>query len=80
MWVLFGLFFMSSYFYHLDLHNKTCAQLVLHKQIYDEKDMQKLDWKSDLPWFSYGYWSWIFVDFLIGYIGPSQLCALLSVE
>ena len=25
---------------------------------------QKVDWKLNLSWFSYGYWKCIFVDFL----------------
>ena len=31
--------------------------------------LQKSDWKSDLPWLSFGYWKVMFVVFLIGYIG-----------
>jgi hypothetical protein len=30
--VLFGLFFMFSNFYQLDLHNKTCVVLVIHNE------------------------------------------------
>ena len=32
------------------------------------KHMKKLDWKSDLPCFSYGYWNCMFLDFVTGYI------------
>jgi hypothetical protein len=32
------------------------------------KHLQKLDWKSDLSYLSYGYWKCMFVDFLTTYI------------
>ena len=45
------------------------------------KHMPKQDWKSGLPWFAYGYETFVFVDFLAGYIcRSSQLCSLPSVE
>ena len=32
--------------------------------------VQKLDCKLDLPYFSCDHWKFMFVDFLIAYIGP----------
>jgi hypothetical protein len=50
---LFGLFFMLSNFYQLDLHNRAFVVLFSNPTM---KRLQKMDWKSDLPWLSYGYW------------------------
>ena len=36
-----------------------------------KEHLQKPYWKSDLPWFSYDYRKFMFVDFLIGYTGRS---------
>ena len=50
----------------LDLHNKTHVCTCK----FTMKHMRKPDWKSDLPLFSYGNRKCMFVDFLIGNIGP----------
>ena len=45
------------------------------------KHLQKPDWKVDLPWFSYGYQTCVFVGFFMNWIHMSSLlCLLLSVE
>ena len=36
---------------------------------YTMKHLQKLDWKSDFPWFSYGRWKHMNVGFLTEHIG-----------
>ena len=36
------------------------------------KHQKKLDWKADLPWFSYNYWKCTFVELLAEYMGPSN--------
>ena len=51
-------------FYRLDLYNKTRVALAnLHC---------KNQWKLALPYFCYGYRKRMFVDFLIGYMLPSN--------
>ena len=44
------------------------------------KRLQKPDWKSVLLLSSYGYRKCMFVDFLIGYIGPPNCVHYLSVQ
>ena len=68
-------FSMFSIFYWLDSHNQT--RVVIPNLRW--KPLQKPDWKLDLPWLSYGYQKCIWVDFVLGYNGSSQLCALWSV-
>ena len=62
MWVLLGSFFTFSNFYRLESHSKKCVALA------------NLLWnickKLHPPLSSYGYWKCMFVDFLIGYVGP----------
>jgi hypothetical protein len=75
MWVLFGLFFTFSNFYQLDSHYKT--RVAFSKPLM--KNLQKLDWKLDLPLFSYGtYRKCMYVDFSTGdIIGPPN-CATIE--
>ena len=51
-----------------DLHNETCVALAnLRWSV-----TKKWEWKLDLPWCSYGYRKWVFIDFFfffIEYIG-----------
>ena len=59
-------FYVFSNFYWLDLHDKN--RVAIEKSTM--KYLQKSGWKSDLPWFSYGYQKCKLVGFWIGYIGP----------
>jgi hypothetical protein len=41
--------------------------------------MQKPNKNSDFPWFSFGSWKCMFVNFLTWYASPPSLCSLWSV-
>jgi hypothetical protein len=48
-----------------NLHNQSCvASTILWWNI-----KRKLEWRSNLPWLSYGCWKCMLVDFLIEHIG-----------
>jgi hypothetical protein len=62
------LYFMISNFYWLDSWQSLwCLHFVCESTM---KHPQKLDWKSDNFWFSYGRWKRMNVGFLTEYIGP----------
>lgn len=73
--VLFGLFFMFSKFYELDLHNTTCA---LANLCWSTE--QRLDWKTNLFRISCTYQKFMFVDFLNEYTCPLNSVSLMRVE
>ena len=66
--------FMFSKFHWLDLHNKTCVSLANRRAFaspllgYMMNHQQKADWKSDILWYSDGYWKCMIVDSLCEYI------------
>lgn len=69
-WVLFGLCF-SCPSYRLDLHNEN--KFVGTSSANPRwKHLQQLDWRSDLPWLSYGRRTCVFVDLLIRCVCPSS--------
>ena len=60
-----AIWFVFSNFYQLDSHkqNSSCISKCTMKHL------QNLDWwKTDLPFFTYGYGKYMFVEFLTGYI------------
>ena len=73
-WVCFFVCFVFSNFCWLD----STQQDLFCVNKSPMKHIQKTDWKSDVPWFSYGYRKCMFVDFLLDMIHrSSQSCSLL---
>ena len=52
------IFMFSNSLFRFDLHNETCISKSMMKH------HETWHWKSDLPWFSYGYRKCMFVDTL----------------